>query len=177
MRPLQTESNFLINEESFEWLFSRNWTKVYTICFNGTSDQEQARDLTQNIFKSIWERRDQLNIVGNPENYLFRAAKLQLINYYRDSKIRASHLEVFYSEYSDIDQVTEHEVLFNELNNEVQQVLNTLPGQCRLVYQLSSNKQLSNREVAETLDISVKTVEYHLTNARKLLKRKLVNFI
>ena len=173
----QPRSSFLINEESFALLFNNNWDRIYAVFFKGTGDREQAKELTQNIFKSIWERRDTIIITGQPEYYLLGAAKLQLINHYRDSKIRETHQRTFYATYCDLDNCTEQQVLYNDLNKEVQLLVDKLPCQCKMVYQLSCDQHLSNKEIAEKLQISLKTVEYHLSNARKLLKRNLQDFI
>lgn len=171
------ESSFLINETSFVLLYNNNWERIYALFFKGTGDREQAKELTQNIFKSIWERRDHIVINGRPEYYLLGAAKLQLINHYRDTKIRENHQTAFYAGYCDFDNCTEQQVLFNDLDKEVNLLVDKLPCQCKMVYQLSCTQHLSNKEVAEKLQISLKTVEYHLSNARKLLKRNLADFI
>lgn len=170
-------SNFLINETSFVLLYNDNWERIYALFFKGTGDHEQAKELSQNIFKSIWERRDSIVITGHPEYYLLGAAKLQLINHYRNAKIRENHQQAFYADYCDLDNCTEHQVLYNDLDKELRLVVDRLPCQCKTVYQLSFNQHLSNKEVAEKLQISLKTVEYHLSNARKLLKRSLQGFI
>ena len=170
-------ATFLINEESFVLLFNNNWDRIYAVFFKGTGDREQAKELTQNIFKSIWERRDSIIITGKPEYYLLGAAKLQLINHYRNTKIRENHHHAFYADYCDLDNCTEQQVLYNDLNKEVQLLVDKLPCQCKMVYQLSREQHLSNKEVAEKLQISLKTVEYHLSNASKLLKRNLQDFI
>jgi RNA polymerase sigma-70 factor (family 1) len=171
------EINLLITEQSFIWLFNDNWNKVYTIFYKGTGDRELAKELSQNIFKSIWERRATLHISGKPEYYLLGAAKLMLINHYRNAKIRAEHQLIFEVEYSDTDNCTEQQVLYKDLNNEVQSLVDRLPGQSKLVYQLSYEQHLSNKQVAAKLQVSLKTVEYHLSSARKLLRRSLQEFI
>lgn len=172
-----SDFNHKITEQSFTWLFDNYWEKIYELCYQQIRSHEDARELTQNIFESIWKRRNELHIDGNPEHYLMRSAKLQIINFYRDTKIREEHQAKLSSTYRDFDNCTENEILFSHLNQRVSHVIETLPGQCKLVYQLSKNKHLSNKDVAATLNISIKTVEYHLSNANSLLKRSLKEFI
>lgn len=171
------DANFLIDEQSFTWLFNTYWEKVYLICYHHIVTHENAQELTQNIFKSIWERRDQILIKGDVGHYVMRAAKLQVINYYRDNKVRKDHLNSFYQTYCESDYCTENDILFNQLNQKVHLLVDKLPCQCKIVYQLSKDKHLSNKEIAATLNISIKTVEYHLSNASKLLKNNLKEFI
>jgi len=166
-----------INEESFTWLFNTYWEKVYALCYKSIRSHEDARELTQNIFKSLWERRDQINITGKAEHYLMRSAKLQVINFYRDAQIQRKHLDCLYEEYCDSDNCTENEIMYKQLKDELGVLVAKLPCQCKLVYELSRNKNLSNKEIASKLDISIKTVEYHLSNANKVLKGNLQRFI
>jgi RNA polymerase sigma-70 factor (family 1) len=169
--------HFLMNEQSFTWLFNAYWEKVYSICYQNTNSHEDSRELTQNIFKSLWERRNDIKITGNPEHYLMRSAKLQVINFYRDNKIQEEYHNYFYQAYCDIDHCTENEVLFNQLNDKLGMLVDSLPCQCKNIYQLSRENNLSNKQIADVLGISVKTVEYHLANASKLLKNSLKDFI
>lgn len=173
----QDEHIFLINERSFTRLFDTFWEKVYFVCYKNIKSHEDAKELTQNIFKSLWERRNEIRITGNAEHYLMRSAKLQIINYYRDSKIHAKHHNYFYQSYCDFDNCTENQVHFNQLNAEVDLLIDQLPCQCKMVYEMSRNQHLFNKEIAANLNISLKTVEYHISNARKLLKNNLQQFI
>jgi len=177
MSKAHYEPNIYINEESFTWLFNAYWEKVYALCYKSINSHEDARELTQNIFKSLWERRDQISITGKAEHYLMRSAKLQVINFYRDAQIRRKHHNCLYEEYCDIDNCTENEIMYNQLRDELGILIEALPCQCKLVYELSRNKNLSNKEIASRLEISIKTVEYHLSNANKLLKVNLQHFI
>ncbi len=171
------EHIFPVNERSFTWLFDTYWEKVYALCYQNIRSHEDAKELTQNIFKSIWERRKEIRISGDAGHYLMRSAKLQVINYYRGSNIRQTHEQFIYQDYCDFDNCTENEVYFNQLKEELGIQIDRLPCQCKLVYQMSREKHLSNKEIATILNISVKTVEYHLSNASKLLKSSLREFI
>ncbi len=168
---------FLMNEQSFTWLFNTYWEKVYAVCYKNIRLHDEAKELTQNIFKSFWERRNEIRITGNIEHYLMRSAKLQVINFYRDNQIHEEHHNCFYQSYCDFDNCTENEVFFNQLTAEVSSLIDQLPCQCKMVYQLSRDKHMSNKEIAATLSISLKTVEYHLSNAGKFLKNSLKEFI
>lgn len=177
MSTVPGEHVFLMNERSFTWLFNTYWDKVYAVCYKNINSHEDARELTQNIFKSLWERRDEIRITGSAEHYLMRSAKLQIISFYRLSKIHEEHHACFYQTYCDFENCTENEVLFNQLNAEVNMLVDQLPCQCQTVYRLRRDLHLSNKEIASVLDISTKTVEYHLSNAAKLLKTNLQEFI
>ena len=75
------------------------------------------------------------------------------------------------------NQSINHEPLSKELEQQFREALNELPEQCRTVFQLSRFEELKYREIADKLDISVKTVENHMGKALKLLRLKLVDFL
>lgn len=177
MSEIADNSTFLIDEQSFTWLFNTYWQKVYKICYKNILSHEDAKELTQNVFKSLWERRSEIKITVDVEHYIMRSAKLQTINFFRDNKIKLESLHAFYQKKPDAEHSTENDLLYNELSDELKKLIDQLPAQCRLVYRLSNEKHLSNKEIASKLDISIKTVEYHLSNAKKIFRTNLQHLI
>ena len=173
---LLSQTYFLINDASFKQIYQANWQKLYSLCFNHTKDREHSKEMVQDIFKSLWERKDRLRIEQSVEYYLIRAAKLKVCEYIRNSVTAARHLEVVKNEYCDVDLCTEHQLAYQELNEQVNILVDTLSCQCRKVYKLSQREGLSNKEVASALLISEKAVEYHLHKAKTYLKTRLVAF-
>ena len=159
--------------EGFKQLYDLYSNKMYKVCLSLTKDKELAGDLVQEVFESIWKRGDRLVIEGVIEHYLLRAVKLRLIDYYRTKTSHQNHEECAFSEHCLQDNYTEHEVLFNELQDKVNELLDKLPCQCRKVYTLSQNQGLSNKEIASRLLISEAAVSYHLKKATSFLKEKL----
>ncbi len=158
---------------AFKVIFEQYWAQVYTICYNNTGSREDAKELTQEIFLSLWERKTELEITGPLEHYLNRAAKLQIFNHFRNKSIKAKHLNCIISDYCDTDNCTENEIYYNQLDTEVKHLVDKLPCQCKTIYEMSKEQHLSNKEIADTLNITIKTVEYHITNARKFLQKAL----
>ena len=78
-----------INEATFTEVYNTCWEKVFAICYNHTHDVEVAKELVQEIFKSLWERRENLQINVSLERYLLRAAKLKVSEYSRNKQLRA----------------------------------------------------------------------------------------
>jgi DNA-directed RNA polymerase specialized sigma24 family protein len=64
--------SYPINAETFETIYNKYWKDLYALCFYYIKDQEQSKEVVQDIFKSIWERRNELDLEGPVENYLFR---------------------------------------------------------------------------------------------------------
>lgn len=165
----------LINRRTFEDVYNRYWEKVYAVCYNNIRDVEVAKEMVQDIFKSLWERRDNLEL-ENVGNYLIRSAKLRTLEYIRNKTTRQKIDEFNYQGCVNASNCTEEQVLFNNLKESVDLLVDSLPCQCKRVYKLSREDGFSNREIAEKLTISERAVEYHITKAMTTLKQKLAVF-
>lgn len=156
--------------EGFKKAFDLYAPKVYAICRGQIQRKEVAEEIVQDIFRSLWERRDSLVLKEPLEHYLFRAAKLKVIDYYRQKQRNEKHIHCALEDYCFSHNCTEEAVAFNELQQQIAELVDMLPCHCRQVYQLSREEGLSHKEIATVLNISVKTVEYHLKKAITFLK-------
>jgi RNA polymerase sigma-70 factor (family 1) len=159
-----------LNAKQFEQLYSSHSTLVYRICYGMVKDSDLAKEMTQDIFMSIWERRDKLEITESFEQYLTRAAKLQVFQHYRKKASETKYLNHTREDICVSDNCTENQIFYNDLKEDVGQIIDRLPCRCREVYILSREKGLTNSEIASRLLISVKTVEKHLTKALATFK-------
>lgn len=131
--------------------------------------------MVQDIFKSLWERRDDLEL-EKVSNYLIRSAKFKTFEYIRNKSIRQKHIEIKYQDSSHAINCTEERVLYNSLQQKVNQLIDALPHQCKRVFRMSREQGLSNRQIASSLLISERAVEYHITRAINMLKLKLSSY-
>lgn len=161
------------DERAFKIIFDRYWDKVYAACYRATRAHEDSQEMTQDIFKSLWERRDTLVVPGTLRDYLFKSARYQVQNFYRDQDSEKRHLSCFFLDYCGAENCTENQVLYEQLEHRLGQLVDKLPCQCKTVFQLSREKNLSHREIGALLNISDRTVEYHIHNALRFLAREL----
>ncbi len=146
--------------------------KVYAICYNNIREIEPAKEMVQDIFKSLWERRDELEL-ENVNNYLIRAAKFKAFEYIRNKISRQKHLCQKYEGCSHSSNCTEEHILFNNLKEKVNILVDTLPCQCKRVYKMSREHGLTNKQIASALLITERAVEYHITKALSVLRLNL----
>lgn len=165
-----------ITQDTFEAIYRQYWKNVYAICYNNIKEAEPAKELVQDIFKSLWERREEL-LLENVGHYLIRAAKLKTFEFIRNKVNRQQHLDVKHRETASSTNCTEEEVLYKDLQEQVGAVVQTLPTQCQRVYKMSREKGMSNKEIACSLVISERAVEYHISRAVSTLKLKLACFL
>jgi RNA polymerase sigma-70 factor (family 1) len=166
-----------LDRGTFEAVYNLYWEKVFGICYHCCQDAEISGEMVQDIFCSMWERRESLSIDGPIENYLMKAAKYKAIDFLR-SKPRQTVLaqECMVEHECNVTNCTENEVLYSSLNEQLGTLVDRLPCQCQQVYRLSRERGLDTREIAARLLISEKTAKNHLNKALKFLRLHLEDY-
>jgi RNA polymerase sigma-70 factor (ECF subfamily) len=161
------------NQNAFDMLYKRHWADLYKLAFFILRDQDACKDIIQDVFVWVWEHRHGLEIQF-PKSYLRAAVKFKIANYIRSGNIRESFFEeVAKYDYSTSMPGAEEFAELRELNNIIQQAICNLPVKCREIFRLSREANLSNREIAEQLGISIKTVENQITIALHRIRTNL----
>lgn len=158
------------SEAAFYELYNRHWEALYIIAKSILKDGDLAEDIIQDVFTDFWERRGKI-INGNIKAYLSQSVRYQVFKQLRKVKLSEIHLDAI-SSLSTSEQ-SDDRVIYKELQTEVDLVVNSLPKRCREIFHLSRNERLTNKEIAERLNISVRTVETQISIALKQLKSTL----
>lgn len=161
-----------IDKQTFETVYNLYWEKVYAVCYNNIRETEPAKEMVQDIFKSLWERREELEL-EKVSNFLVRSAKFKTFEYIRNKVSRQKHVDLKMQYAYTSTNCTEEHVLFTDLKEQVNVMVETLPLQCKKVYKMSREQGLSNKEIASFLLITERAVEHHITKAMRVLKVKL----
>ncbi|PVH27050.1 RNA polymerase sigma-70 factor [Sphingobacterium corticibacter] len=156
-----------ITTDSFKQLFERYWKRLFAFAIKMTADEEDAKEIVQEIFKSLWERRDNLNI-QDVERYLLRSVKLKTMEYMRNKSTKQRHHDIILST-TKIDY-EDQQVQVKELSHKVNNLVESLPKQCKNVFKMSREEGMTNKEIAHLLLISERAVEYHISKALSALK-------
>jgi RNA polymerase sigma-70 factor (family 1) len=174
---VQSENiSFRIDEDSFKEIYNLYWEKVFSVCYANLGETEPAKGMVQEIFKSLWERKEELEINQSVERYLVRSAKFKVFEYIRNKKIRQQHLEILVADKYDASNYTENEVMLSSLKERITSLIENLPAQCRKVFKMSREEGLSNKEIASDLLISERAVEYHISKAVTSLRSRLTEY-
>ncbi len=166
------------DEHAFQMLYERYWNRLYDYTVHKVGLQETAEEIVQDIFIDLWKRRDHL-IIERFDSYLFRAAKNRVIDSIRAGLVRKYHEQSFrlhlYTDSQKLD--AEEEIAYKELYSAIHEGLSLLPEKTSEIFTLNRLNQLTAREISTLLDIPVRTVEYHITNALKTMKIYLQDFL
>lgn len=161
--------------DAFEEIFNRYWLKLYAAAYKRIKCKEAAEEIVQDLFTILWTKRGRVQIHTSLAAYLYTSVRYLVINHLQKEMVRENYKGSFLAENIIFDNSTEEAVLLKDLNRNIEKVMNYLPPKCRSVFELSRKENKTNREIAEVLGISEKTVEGHLTKAIKQLKSGLTD--
>jgi RNA polymerase sigma-70 factor (family 1) len=164
------------NADAFEQIFKIHWHRLYTIAKSKLQSHAEAEEVIQGIFSALWERRERL-VITNLQFYLNTAVKNRILNLIR-MRITEEKYWKYYRTFLPQDQLqTEEVVVFDELNEAVEEAVNLLPEKSRTVFKLSRMEGRTNAEIAKVLHLSEKSIEYHLTRSLRQLRVHLKDYM
>lgn len=152
-------------------LYRRYWEAMFLTAAKALRSQDDAADLVQDVFLSLWNRRHELSITGSLEAYLQTSIKYKVINYIEKNITRRDYLALLADmlvNYQPPD--VESQLQLKELQQVVQSAVDQMPDKMRTVYELSRKQHLSHKEIAARLGISDETVKKHIQHALQLIK-------
>lgn len=162
------------NIAAFEEIYNRYWLELYSAAYKRIREREPSQEIVQNLFTSFWLNRGKFKIHSSLQGYLFTSIRYQVLNYKRDEAVKNSYNEsLLVVDNNSFDNSTENYINYKELKEIVETCVNQLPIKCRSVFELSRNQHKTNREIAQQLQISEKTVENHLTKAIRYLRKNI----
>ncbi len=160
------------NENAFmEAVFRRYYAPLGRTVNRMVNDAQATEDILQDVFLKIWHNRNNLTFTYSIKSYLYRAAINAALNYLEKSK-RTVGLEA--DEYTEpTAEGAEDQLHFREVESRVHEAIETLPPACKAIFVLSRYEEMSYKEIAESMQISVKTVENQMGKALRQLKQYL----
>ncbi|MDB5275021.1 MAG: polymerase, sigma-24 subunit, subfamily [Chitinophagaceae bacterium] len=181
MSPLQTLDDPALltllkegNAAAFDVLYSRYWDRVLNLAYRKTGDLMEAENIIQDVFVSLWTRRDCLNINGNFSNYLFVSVKYRVLKVLARQKTEQA---VNIDQAGELlDDSTQEYLTFEDIRERLEVLIGNLPEKSRLIYLLKSEDK-SYKEIAAELNMTEKAVDAHLLRARRKLRVELGSFL
>lgn len=159
------------DKKAFEHIYDQMSEALYGYVYKRVKNREISEGIVQEVFMSLWSKRDELNITTTVKSYLYGMAKFQVLNYMRGEKVRQKYfdnLSAFVLTQS--SNPTEELLQLKDLKFLIEQSISQLPDKCQQAFRLSRYEHLSIKEIAEQMEISTRTVENYLTKALKHLR-------
>ena len=171
------------DELAFEKIFKSNNGQIVAFCNQFITDWDKSQSLAQEAFINLWLNREKIETLNGIKAFLYTYAKSSCLNYIRHRKIVSKYEDLqLHSKESQLNREILESFDFNslefiELEELIMKSINELPDQCRRVFMLSRFQGKKNKEIADDLEITVKSVEANITRALKLLKHNLADYL
>ena len=164
------------NEEIFEYLFKTLFPPLVNYALRFLSERELAKEVVQECFIAIWNRRNSLKITTSITSYLYTATRNRCINHLK-SKYHQHREATEHEEDKMISDARTDDILHeSDLSTILQQSIAGLSEKTRIFFNLSRENELSYREISEKMSVSVKTVEFHISSALKQIREDLQRY-
>lgn len=157
--------------------FKTYYQPLCNYAYSFIRNRDEAEEIVQSAFLSVWEKRDSLDIKTSLKAYLYTMVRNTSLNVIKHEKIKQRYVgEALAFEERSHDSVAQ-KVLSSELEERIQHAMESLPEQCRLVFKLSRFEELKYSEIANQLNISIKTVENQMGKALKIMREQLKDYL
>ncbi|MGC4022206.1 MAG: RNA polymerase sigma-70 factor [Cyclobacteriaceae bacterium] len=167
--------NQIASEDSFEGLFKESFNLyfegLHRYAFTMLKDNAKASDAVQSVFLKWWENQTQVKDVNESKAYLYTAVYRTCLNNIRNEKSKVLISEEYLRQVGKTS--TEDSFEFGELNDYLKNTIDELPPQCRIIFCKSRFEEKKYAEIAEEMNLSIKTVEAQMGKALKHLRERL----
>jgi len=170
------------DKNSFKNIFNDYYKQLCHLSLHYLEDKDESKGVVQDAFVKLWEIRNELNADSNLRNFLFTLVKNDCLNILKRRQILLKHhenikwMEMHY-QYESLTRIGDDYLEIKELKEKIDLAVKNLPDHCLAVFEMSRYDELKNREIAEKLGVTQKTVEAHLTKALKILRNELKDYL
>lgn len=162
------------DEKAFEHLFKAYYGHLCVFATKIVADEISAEEIIQDFFVKLWEKRNKLVIESSLKNYLFRSVKNSCLNHIKHSTIKLKHARYIIAE-AETNHFSDNFIEV-DLAKKIEESIQSLPEKRRKIFRMSREEGLKYREIAEKLQLSIKTVETQMGLALKTLRNKLKDY-
>jgi RNA polymerase sigma-70 factor (ECF subfamily) len=163
------------NERAFNSIFKQYYKPLCQFSYSFIKVQDTAENLVQEVFAKLWEKRENITNIDNLLSYLMGMVRNQSIDFLRKEKTNSKIFNNIRLEKS--ENTTEEQISKNEFEEKLLKSIMNLPERCRTAIEMSRLEGLSNKEIAQKMEISVKGVEALIGRSLKLLRSELQEFL
>lgn len=166
------------DEHAFKLLFEKISDGLYRFAFAILKNKELSEEAVSDLFFNLWLHRAKLAYIENFKAYIFTSVRNISLNYLdREKREKAVLLEDI-TVPMPIDEICpESELITKELKEAISRAIDNLPERCKLIYSLAKVEQLKYKEIAQILDISVKTIDHQLTIAIRKIGEEIQRYL
>lgn len=161
------------NRLAFAEVYDRYKGVLFVHAYKRLNNQEEAEDVIHDLFATLWNKRDELNINSQLSGYLYTSVRNRIFKMISRKKIESEYMASLDTTVDQSNFITDHKVRESELARLIEKEIDALPSKMREIFILSRQHNLNHKQIAEKLGISEQTVSKQITNALKILRMRL----
>ncbi len=161
------------DHDAYAQIYDRFNGLLYIYACKIVKDFDEAEDIVQEVFISLWDKRNTLVLKSSLSSYLYSAVRYKFINLLDHKKVRTDYSASLQSFIDEGEYLTDDYIREKEFKQLIEKEISLLPDKMREIFVMSREQNLSYREIAEKLDLSEKTVRNQVNNALNNLRAKL----
>ena len=176
---MEKKSNIkkILDKTTFEELFKSHFKPLCGFANKYLKDIDSSKEIVHSVFVNLWENRHKIDLNKPVKSYLYTSVNNRSLNFIRDNKKFVSNEYITDDNYKEQNWNLSNNLIEIELQEKINQTLDSLPAKCKKVFMLSRYEQMKYKEIAKHLDISIKTVETHISRALKELRIHLSEYL
>jgi RNA polymerase sigma-70 factor, ECF subfamily len=156
--------------DSFEMLYHRYKSRIYYFSLKYLKDHDEAEDLVQTVFISLWENRKSLDESRSVKSYIYKSAVNAIYNRLKRKALLKRFIEKELQKPLQFSNITYEKIFYDDIDKSIESILGTMPLKQKMIFNLSRFDGLSHKEISEKMNLSVRTVENQIYRAIKKIK-------
>ncbi len=163
--------------KSFEQVFTLYGDRLIRYAFSILKDNDEAQDLVQQLFIVLWTKREQMDVNTSLKSYLYKSVYNAALNKIKQRNVRESYAQYVNYTADGKTQAASFAIENKEIRMAIENAVNDLPEQCRIIFRMSKFDLLKYQQIADQLGLSVKTVENQMGKALKHMRLRLSEYL
>ncbi len=165
------------DERAFTEIFNRYQPLLYDFAYKKIRDQEESKDIIQEIFVNLWNNRKSFELKISLSGYLYRSVLNKILNNLKHHTIREEYVLSFQQMIEETVEETDYRIREKDIEKLIETEIGALPHKMREVFEMRKREFFTNKEIAKKLGISEQTVETHMKRALKALRHRLIRAV
>ncbi|MFY0606674.1 MAG: RNA polymerase sigma-70 factor [Cyclobacteriaceae bacterium] len=165
----------LKDDQLFESIFREHYSALTHFASQYVNDPDEAEELVQQMFTKLWAANESIEITTSVKSYLYGAVRNACLNYIKHETVKRNHIE--YAQATMTSSSATDFLELDELTEAIEKAYSKIPEKCLQVFQLSRNEGKKYHEIAEMQSVTVKTVEKQMSQALRILRTELKDYL